>query len=61
MDKIVIDLEQCGNTSAASIPIALHNVLHAGRIRHGDRLVLTGFGGGVSWGSALVRWHSVEE
>lgn len=61
MDKIVIDLEQCGNTSAATIPIALHNALGQGRVRHGDRLVLTGFGGGVSWGSALVRWHSVEE
>lgn len=61
MDRMVIDLEQCGNTSAASIPLALHNALGQGRIRHGDRLVLTGFGGGVSWGSALVRWHSVEE
>lgn len=61
LDKLVIDLEQYGNTSAASIPIALHNALGQGRIRHGDRLVLTGFGGGVSWGSALLRWHSAEE
>ncbi len=58
MDRIVIDLEQYGNTSAATIPIALHNALTAGRVNHGDRLVLTGFGGGVSWGSILLRWHS---
>jgi 2-oxoisovalerate dehydrogenase E1 component len=58
MDRIVIDLEQSGNTSAATIPIALHGALAAGRIHHGDRLVLTGFGGGVSWGSVLLRWHS---
>ncbi len=60
MDKIVISLEQSGNTSAASIPIALHDALTTGRIRHDDRLVLTGFGGGVSWGSALLRWYAPE-
>lgn len=58
MDRIVIDLEQYGNTSAATIPIALHDAVAAGRVNHGDRLVLTGFGGGVSWGSVLLRWHS---
>ena len=58
MGRIVIDLEQCGNTSAASIPIALHDTVAGGRINHGDNLVLSGFGGGVSWGSTLVRWHS---
>lgn len=58
MERIVIELEQYGNTSAATIPIALHDAVAAGRIHHGDRLVLTGFGGGVSWGSALLRWHS---
>ena len=58
MERMVIDLEQSGNTSAATIPIALHGALAAGRINNGDRLVLTGFGGGVSWGSVLLRWHS---
>lgn len=58
MDKIVINLEQCGNTSAATIPIALHEARAAGRLHHGDRLVLTGFGGGLSWGSTLVRWYA---
>jgi 2-oxoisovalerate dehydrogenase E1 component len=58
MDKIVINLEQYGNTSAATIPIALHEAWAAERIHHGDRLVLTGFGGGLSWGSTLVRWYA---
>lgn len=58
LDRMVINLERIGNTSSASIPIALHEALGLGRILHGDRLVLTGFGGGVSWGSALIRWHS---
>jgi len=58
MDKIVINLEQYGNTSAATIPIALYEARAAGRIHHGDRLVLTGFGGGLSWGSTLVRWYA---
>jgi len=60
MDRIVINLEQTGNTSAASIPIALHHALKEGRIGDGDRLVLTAFGGGVSWGSILLRWRSPE-
>jgi 3-oxoacyl-[acyl-carrier-protein] synthase-3 len=59
LEKMVLNLEHCGNTSAASIPMALHDALAAGRIEHGDRLVLTGFGGGVSWGSTLLRWHSI--
>ena len=60
MEKMVLNLEHCGNTSTASIPIALHDALAEGRVRHGDRLVLTGFGGGVSWGSVLLRWHSIK-
>ena len=58
LDKFVINLERCGNTSSASIPIALYDAIVEGRIMHGDRLVLTGFGAGVSWGSILMRWHS---
>ncbi len=60
MEKMAINLETVGNTSSASIPLALHDALLQGKIQHGDRLVLTGFGGGVSWGSALMRWHSVK-
>ena len=58
MEKTVLHLEHCGNTSAASIPIALHEAVLSGRIRPGDRVVMTGFGAGLSWGSCLLRWHS---
>jgi len=60
MEKMAVNLETVGNTSSASIPLALHDALSQGKINHGDHLVLTGFGGGVSWGSALIRWHSVK-
>lgn len=58
LERIFINLERIGNTSSASIPIALDEAIQTGRIRHGDHLVLTGFGAGVSWGAALLRWHS---
>ncbi len=58
LEKFAINLDHIGNTSSASIPMALHEYLSQGRIQQGDHLVLTGFGGGVSWGSVLIRWHS---
>lgn len=60
LDRFVIDFEQYGNTSSASIPIVLHRAVSGNRIRHGDRIVMTGFGAGLSWGSVLMRWHSQE-
>ncbi|MGB4780942.1 3-oxoacyl-[acyl-carrier-protein] synthase III C-terminal domain-containing protein, partial [Candidatus Methylomirabilis sp.] len=45
-----------GNTSAASIPIAIDEAVRAKRLKRGDLLLLTAFGGGVTWGSALIRW-----
>jgi len=56
MDKIVINIDRFGNTSAASIPIALDEVVRAGRIRDGDYILLEAFGGGLTWGSALIKW-----
>jgi len=58
LERFAINLERIGNTSSASIPIALDENIRNGRILHGDHLMLTGFGAGVSWGSALLRWHS---
>ena len=51
-----INIQKFGNTTAASIPIALDEALDAGRLRRGDVLVLTAFGSGFTWGSAAVRW-----
>ncbi len=56
MDKVKINLNKYGNISAASIPIALDEALEEGMINPGDNIVLTGFGGGLTWGSAVIRF-----
>jgi 3-oxoacyl-[acyl-carrier-protein] synthase III len=55
-DRFVVNLERYGNTSAASIPLALDEARRAGRIRSGDTSLLVAFGAGLTYGSALVRW-----
>jgi 3-oxoacyl-[acyl-carrier-protein] synthase-3 len=54
--RIETHIDRYGNTSAGSVPIALDEALRAGRFRRGDLLLLCGFGGGLSWGTALMRW-----
>jgi 3-oxoacyl-[acyl-carrier-protein] synthase-3 len=56
MEKVVLTLEDHGNTSAASVPMALDTAVRDGRIRRGDLLLLEAFGGGLTWGSALIRY-----
>jgi len=56
MGKVVITLDKHGNTSAASIPLALHTAVSEGRVKRGDLLLLEAMGGGFTWGSLLVRW-----
>lgn len=56
MDKVVVTLDRYGNTSAATIPIALDEAVRDGRIQRGQLLLLEAFGGGWTWGSALVRF-----
>jgi len=55
-DRIVVNVDRYGNTSAASIPIAMGEALEAGRIRPGDHIVCVGFGAGLTWGAAAMRW-----
>ena len=55
-DKIFINVEKRGNTSAASIPIALDEVHRTGKLQEGDLILLDAFGGGFTWASALIRW-----
>ena len=55
-ERIVVNIGRFGNTSAASIPIALDEAVRAGRLKPGDLLLMVAFGGGLTWGSALVRW-----
>ncbi|HEI9711243.1 TPA: ketoacyl-ACP synthase III [Serratia marcescens] len=56
MDKVVVTLDRHGNTSAASVPSALDEAVRDGRIRRGQLVLLEAFGGGFTWGSALVRF-----
>ena len=56
MEKFMVNLDRYGNTSSASIPIALDEAVKTGRIRPGDVVVLTGFGAGLAWGSVVMRW-----
>jgi 3-oxoacyl-[acyl-carrier-protein] synthase-3 len=56
MDKVVVTLDRHGNTSAASVPSALDEAVRDGRIKQGDLILLEAFGGGFTWGSALVRF-----
>jgi 3-oxoacyl-[acyl-carrier-protein] synthase-3 len=55
-----VNLERVGNTSAASIPLALADGALAGELRAGDRVLLTAFGGGATWGSATLTWPEIE-
>jgi 3-oxoacyl-[acyl-carrier-protein] synthase III len=55
-EKVFINIEKYGNTSAASIPIALDEAVEAGKCRKGEYILLEAFGGGLTWASALLKW-----
>ena len=55
-EKVVITVNKHGNTSAASIPLALDVARKDGRIKDGDLVMIEAIGGGFTWGSALIRW-----
>jgi 3-oxoacyl-[acyl-carrier-protein] synthase III len=56
LEKVFLNLDRYGNTSAASIPLALDEAVRTGRIKDGDVVLLGAFGGGLTWASALIRW-----
>jgi 3-oxoacyl-[acyl-carrier-protein] synthase-3 len=56
MDKFFLNLHRAGNTSAASIPIALVDAIHAGRLHPDDNVVFVGFGGGLTWAAGVIKW-----
>jgi 3-oxoacyl-[acyl-carrier-protein] synthase-3 len=56
MSKVAVNLDRYGNTSSASIPIALDEVVRAGRIKQGDYILQEAFGSGLTWASALIKW-----
>uniref|UniRef100_A0A832I454 Beta-ketoacyl-[acyl-carrier-protein] synthase III n=1 Tax=Eiseniibacteriota bacterium TaxID=2212470 RepID=A0A832I454_UNCEI len=55
-EKMYVNIDRYGNTSSASIPIALDELVRAGRIRPGDHVALAAFGGGATWGGSVMRW-----
>ena len=56
MDKVVVTVDEHGNTSAASVPLALDVAVRDGRIKRGETLLMEAFGGGFTWGSALIKY-----
>jgi 3-oxoacyl-[acyl-carrier-protein] synthase III len=56
MDKVVVTVDKHGNTSAASIPLALDVAVRDGRIQRGNVILMEAFGGGFTWGSALIKY-----
>jgi 3-oxoacyl-[acyl-carrier-protein] synthase-3 len=56
-DKVMVNIDRYGNTSAASIPLALCDALEEGRLRSGDHVVMVGFGAGLTWASAVLHWQ----
>jgi 3-oxoacyl-[acyl-carrier-protein] synthase-3 len=55
-EKVVVNIDRYGNTSSASIPIGLDEVVRAGRLKPGDHVGFAAFGGGATWGASLVKW-----
>jgi 3-oxoacyl-[acyl-carrier-protein] synthase III len=59
-EKVIVNVDRYGNTSSASIPLALADAAASGRMRTGDTVLMTGMGAGLTWGSAVMRWTAPE-
>ena len=58
MERVLVNVDRYGNTSTASVPLALHEALEQGRIKDGDNVVMVGFGTGLTWGGLAMKWYS---
>lgn len=58
-DRCLVNIDMVGNTAAASIPLALSHGAESGKLRAGDRILLSAFGGGLTWGSTVLRWPDI--
>ena len=56
MERVFVNIDRYGNTSAATIPIALVEAVEQGRVKDGDNVLVTAFGGGLTWASSVIRW-----
>ena len=55
-EQVFLNIERVGNTSSASIPIALDEACRGGRLKRGDTVLMSAFGAGLTWGASLMRW-----
>ena len=55
-EKFFVNIQKYGNTSSASVPLALDEAVRAGKIKAGDKVMMLGFGGGLSWGGVILEW-----
>ncbi|MBX2859648.1 MAG: ketoacyl-ACP synthase III [Vampirovibrio sp.] len=60
-EKLIVNLQKYGNTSAASVPLALNEAVLDGRVKQGDVLAMCGFGAGAAWGTTVLRWSCVDQ
>lgn len=58
MERVLVNVDRYGNTSTASVPLALNEALEQGRIKDGDNVVMVGFGTGLTWGGVAMKWYS---
>jgi 3-oxoacyl-[acyl-carrier-protein] synthase-3 len=56
MDKVLRNIAEYGNTSAGSIPLALAEAVREGKVKKGDIIAIAGFGAGLNWGAAIIKW-----
>jgi len=56
MERVAVNIDEYGNTSSASIPLALEEAIRNGRVKSGDNVLLAGFGSGLTWGATLMKW-----
>lgn len=57
MDKVLVNIDRYGNSSTASVPLALEEAVQRGKVKHGDHIVMVGFGTGLTWGAIAMKWH----
>jgi len=57
MERVACNIDEYGNTSTATIPLALNDALRDGRIKSGDKVLIAGFGSGLTWGACLLEWE----
>jgi len=61
MERVAVNVDRYGNTSTASVPIALEEALAAGKIKDGDHVIMVGFGAGLTWAGLLIKWYNFSQ